>query len=346
MAEVFGFESSKFLVRRGGTTPSKSAAFVLVLGASLLLSTVFVSAQSPSSPRTKKTPQAAANPAATEPAAPPPAQIWLPPVQAPQHVPVIAWDGKLLTIDADNSSLSDILLAIRSHTGASIEMPGSSTSRERIAIHLGPAPVREVLSSLLYGTDFNYVVLSSEDDETALGKVIITARDGDDSDDTVTADTRSDPAGPANPKMRLMPGYAAPGKRDFEVALQNKIQDEESSSSVAETPAADASAPVEDQPSVAAGTDPNPANSDSHPVASAEATDSSSTSSSSSDSAALTAAQSVTRAAAAAPGSSSDASSEGDTSTVSHMEQTLQKMYQQRQQLQAQQNRATQTPAP
>jgi len=313
-----------------------------VLGASLLLSTAFVSAQSPSSPQTKKAPQAGANPAATEPAAPPPAQIWLPPVQAPQHVPVIAWDGKLLTIDADNSSLSDILLAIRSHTGASIEMPGS-TSRERIGIHLGPAPVREVLSSLLYGTDFNYVVLSSEDDETALGKVIITARDGDDSDDTVTADTRS---GPTNPKMRLMPGYAAPGKRDFEVALSNKV--EGSSSSAAETPAEDASAPVEDQPSVAAGTDPNPANSqtDNRPVASAEATDSSSSPSSSSDSATVTAAQSVTGVAAAAPVSASEASSEGDTSTVSHMEQTLQKMYQQRQQLQAQQNRAGQTPAP
>jgi hypothetical protein len=263
-------------------------------------------------------------------------------VQAPQHEPVIAWDGKLLTIDAENSSLADILLAIRSHTGASIEMPGS-TSRERIAIHLGPAPVREVISSLLYGTDFNYVIQSSEDDQTALGKVIITARDGDESDDVVTADTRSNPSNPSNPKMRLMPGYAAPGKRDFEVALKNKIE-ESSDSSVAETPASDPSAPAEDQPSVAAGTDSNPANpqTDNHPVASAEATDSSS----SSDSTTVTAAGSVRAASGTAPVGSSEASSEGDASTVSHMEQTLQKMYQQRQQLQAQQNRATQTPAP
>jgi hypothetical protein len=263
-------------------------------------------------------------------------------MQAAQHAPVIAWDGKLLTIDAENSSLSDILLAIRSHTGASIEMPGS-TSRERIAIHLGPAPVREVISSLLYGTDFNYVIQSSEDDQTALGKVIITSRDGDgdESNEIVTADTGSNPSNPLKPKMRLMPGYAAPGKRDFEVALSNA--NEEASSS-AETPAADSSAPVQDQPSVAAATDSNTANpqTDNHPVASAESADSSS----SSDSTTLTAAESATGAAGTAPAGSSDASSGGEASSTSHMEQTLQKMYQQRQQLQAQQNRAAQTPAP
>jgi hypothetical protein len=260
-------------------------------------------------------------------------------MQAAQHTPVIVWDGTLLTIDAENSSLADILLAIRSHTGASIEMPGS-TSRERIAIHLGPAPVREVLSSLLYGTDFNYVIQSSEDDRTALGKVIIISRDGDESDDIVTADTDSNPANPLKPKMRLMPGYGAPGKRDFEVALSNA---NEGASSSAETSAEDSSAPVQDQPSVAAATDSNTANpqTDNHPVASAEATDSSS----SSDSATSTAAESGTSAAGTAPAGSSDASSEGETPSTSHMEQTLQKMYQQRQQLQAQQNRAAQTPA-
>jgi hypothetical protein len=264
-------------------------------------------------------------------------------VQAPEHPPVIAWDGKLLTIDAENSSLADILLAIRSHTGASIEMPGS-TNRERIAIHLGPAPVREVISSLLYGTDFNYVIQSSEDDTTALGKVIITSRDGDDSDEMVTADADSDPSNPSNPlkpKMRLMPGYAAPGKRDFEVALSDAAEEP---SSTAETPAADSSAPGQDQPSVAAGTDPKTTNpqTDNHPVASAEARDSSS----SSDAPTLTAAESATGAPGTVPAGSSDASNEGDSSSTSHMEQTLQKMYHERQQLQAQQNRAAQAPAP
>jgi hypothetical protein len=341
--EVLRFESAKLLVRRGSIAPSKSAGFLLVLGASVLIPAVLVSAQSSTSPQTKKTPPGGSNPPATAavPAGPPPGQIWLPPLQATEHTPVIAWDGKLLTIDADNSSLSDILLAIRSHTGASIEMPGS-TSRERIAIHLGPAPVREVISALLYGTDFNYVIQSSEDDTTALGKVIITSHDGDDSDDIVTADADSSPSSPSNPskpKTRLMPGYAAPGKRDFEVTVSGAGEEP---SSTAETPAEDSSAPGQDQPAVAAGTDSKTTNpqTDNHPAVSAEAGDSSS----SSDSATLTAAESATGAPGTVPPGSSD-SSQGDSSTTSHMEQTLQKMYQQRQQLQAQQNHPAQAPA-
>jgi hypothetical protein len=256
----------------------------------------------------------------------------LPPTQNPSHPPVISWDGKLLTIDAENSSLADILLGIRSRTGASIEMPGS-TRGERIAIHLGPAPIREVLSSLLYGTEFNYVIQSAEDDETALGKVILTSRNGDQNDDTVASDTGTG----TNPKIRLMPGYAAPGKRDFEVGHSNASDD--NSSAVAET-SSDSSSPGPDQASAAADTAAtNPPN-DTQP-ATAEATDSAS----SSDGSTLTAAEQPISGSAA--GSSlGGASGAGGSPTISQMEQNLQRMYQQRQQLQAQQGRSGQTPAP
>jgi hypothetical protein len=54
------------------------------------------------------------------------------PEQTLPQPPEIAWDGKQLTIDAENSRLSDILLAIRAKTGASVEFPGGATS-ERVA---------------------------------------------------------------------------------------------------------------------------------------------------------------------------------------------------------------------
>lgn len=338
MAELHRFGFSKLLACGGGIFRPRFIAPLLVFGSSLLIQPI--SAQPAPSPQTKKTPQTGANPGGSDPAGPPPGQIWLPPVQAVQHTPVIAWDGQLLTIDAENSSLSDVLLAIRSRTGASIEMP-ASTSRERIAIHLGPAPVREVLSSLLYGTDFNYVIQSSETDRTALGKVIITARDGDANDDLVAGDGRSNPA---NQKTRLMRGYAAPGKRDFEVSLSPST--EESSSNVSEAPAAEASAPVQEQTSATAAADSDATGSQNNARAAtstAEATDSSS----SSDSPTLTAAEPASAGAAGtiAGNAASEASSEGDASSTSHMEQTLQQMYQQRQQLQAQQNRPASTPA-
>ena len=190
MAEVLGSGCAKGLTCRRGTIRPKSAALLLVLGSSLFIQGLSVAGQSAQPSQAKKASPSSANPPAAEPAAPPPAPapVVLPPEQTPAHAPVIAWDGQLLTVDAENSSLSDVLLGIRSRTSASIEMP-ASTSRERIAVHIGPAPIREVLSSLLYGTNFNYVIQSAEGDDSAVGKVILTAREGDKSGDDAASDT-------------------------------------------------------------------------------------------------------------------------------------------------------------
>jgi len=341
VAEVLRSGFANWLACRRGTFRPKSAALLLVLGSSLLVQGISVAGQSAQPPQAKKTRPSGANPpaaVATPPApapAPAPAPVVLPPEQTPAHAPVVAWDGQLLTIDAENSSLSDILLGIRSRTGASIEMP-ASTSRERIAVHLGPAPIREVLSSLLYGTNFNYVIQSAQDDESALEKVVLTARDGDQNGDVAAGDTVV-VEGRTNPKMRLMPGYAAPGKRDFEVAHANAVDD--NASTTAETPAApDSPSPNPDQTATAA--DSNATNQADTP-ATAKATDTPP-----STDANLTAAEQPIsgNAAGAVPGAG--ASSAGGSSALTQMEQNLQRMYQQRQQLQAQQGHAGQTTAP
>lgn len=236
--------------------------------------------------------------------------------------PVISWDGKELTIDAENATLSSILLGIRSRTGASIEMP-SSTNSDRVAVHLGPAPMREVLSSLLYGTDFNYVIQSSNDDENTLDKVIISAKDSDPTEDTSSTATAA-----SERHIRLMPGYGAPGKRDFEVehqkAVENGQQDDSSTAGLTIT---------QDPPSA--------------PDTSADNTRAAATPDSSSeppaaDSAAGTAPapdfgiQVAAQTQPAASGSST--SPTGGGGPLNKMEQDLQHMYQQRQQMQAQQN--------
>jgi hypothetical protein len=330
----------KWLTCRRGTFRPKSAALLFMLGSSLLLQAMSVVGQSAQPPHAKKGTVSGANPPAAEPVAPAPAPapVVLPPEQTPFHAPVITWDGQLLTVDAENSSLSDVLLGIRSRTSASIEMP-ASTSRERIAVHLGPAPIREVLSSLLYGTNFNYVIQSAEDDDAAVGKVILTARDGDQSSDTAASDTVAID-GRTNPNIRLMPGYAAPGKRDFEVAHSNAADD--SVSTAAETPAApDASSPNPDQ--TAAATDSNATNQADAAPATAKATDNTP----STDATTLTAAeQPISGNAGTVAGNGAVPSSAGGSSAISQMEQNLQRMYQQRQQLQAQQGHAGQTPAP
>jgi hypothetical protein len=341
VAEVLRSAFAKWLARRQGTFRPKSAVLLLILGSSLFIQGMSVAGQSAQPPHAKKASPSGANPPAAEPAvpAPPPAPVVLPPEQTPAHAPVIAWDGQSLTVDAENSSLSDVLLGIRSQTGASMEMP-ASTNRERIAVHLGPAPIREVLSSLLYGTNFNYVIQSAEGDDSAVGKVILTARDadqtGDAGSDTVAIDGRT------NPKMRLMPGYAAPGKRDFEVSYTNAVDD--NASTAADTPAApDPSSPSPDQ--TAAATNSNSTNPADNPPATAKATDNTPPSS---DATTLTAAEQPISGSAAGTvaGNGAVPSSAGGSSALTQMEQNLQRMYQQRQQLQAQQGHAGQTPAP
>lgn len=343
VAEVLGSGSDRWL--RAERSRLSTKWFALALGSALLTSSVVGTAQVTPARQAKKDAALSAAAAAAKPATPvtpDPVTSAQPPVlpapMAPARAPIIAWDGKSLTIDAENSTLSDVLLGIRARTGASIEMPGS-TSGERVSLHAGPAPVREVLASLLYGTNFNYMIQASEDDESGLGKVILTSRDGGDvaADDSTAGEVRADR------NVRLMPGYAAPGKRDFEVAHARAM---EAAASGADNSADSASQDA--QPSVAdsdaASTQAPPA--DSQPVASnTEATDSSS----SQPDTMLTAAGQTMSAAAAGITSSGSASTGNDTSSISGMEQTLQKLYQQRQQIQAQQNKPqppAQTPAP
>ena len=261
--------------------------------------------------------------AAVVPEVPPPAPPA--PVQTPAKAPEIAWDGKLLTIDAENSTLSDILLGIRARTGASVEMPPSA-SAERVAVHLGPAPVREVISSLLYGTEYDYLIQASESDEHGLQKVIITARGkGDDMSNTI--DT------PVQAGVRLMPGYSKPGKRDFEVAHEASA-------------ATSASEPVAEAPSSADATPAAEGNNQAPTDPSAQAQEQAPASTDSQAAPAESAEAGLAPAISTVPSSdrtmATAGQTAGETSSMSQMEQNLQRMYEQRRQIQAQQNQTSQ----
>src|ERR1700746_671938 len=63
--------------------------------------------------------------------------------------PQVSYQNSQLTINAPNSTLGDILRAVRKQTGAEIEIPSAS---ERVVTHLGPGPAREVMAELLNGS--------------------------------------------------------------------------------------------------------------------------------------------------------------------------------------------------
>jgi hypothetical protein len=129
--------------------------------------------------------------------APPPAPVEVPPPaeltleQKPAVPPQVTYDNRQLTIVAENSTLGDILRAVKAKTGASIDLPPNANSR--VVIHLGPGPSRDVLATLLNGTLFNYVLLGTANDPTAVGKIILTPKPTGPETQSVAANTPPQP---------------------------------------------------------------------------------------------------------------------------------------------------------
>ena len=129
--------------------------------------------------------------------------------QMPATPPQVSFHNGQLTISAQNSTLGDILKAVKAQTGATIDFPGNAS--ERVVGHFGPAPARDVLASLLNGSHFNYLLLGSPSDPAALDRVILMAKS------TNTAPANSQPpveqasAYSQNGFARPMAAMPAPG---------------------------------------------------------------------------------------------------------------------------------------
>jgi hypothetical protein len=103
---------------------------------------------------------------------PPPTPAQLPPNPAR----VTMRDG-LLTIDANNSTLADVLTGVRRETKAAIDLPPGATA-ERVVANLGPGTPQNVLTALLNGSRFDYIILGSQDQPDAVQRVILRAKSG------------------------------------------------------------------------------------------------------------------------------------------------------------------------
>jgi hypothetical protein len=104
-----------------------------------------------------------------------PAQI-MPPMPATlmNSAPVkpnVTLESGLLTIDAPNSTLSDVLNAVHGATGATIE--GASPT-ERVAVKLGPGSPEQVIAALLRGTPYDYVILGTLGRQDMVTRVVLT----------------------------------------------------------------------------------------------------------------------------------------------------------------------------
>ncbi len=116
--------------------------------------------------------------------------------QMPASAPQVSFKSGELTIIAKNASLGAILQAVQTETGATIDMPGSVT--ERVVGEFGPGPSREVLTALLNGSHFNYVLLGSPQDPNSLDRVVLIAKAAG------TEDTATGPP-PAGSNTAMLP---------------------------------------------------------------------------------------------------------------------------------------------
>jgi hypothetical protein len=128
--------------------------------------------------------------------------------------PQVSYQNDQLTIVAPNSTLGDILRAVRRQTGAEIEIP---TATERVVTHLGPGPAREVVAELLNGSRFNYVLLGSAGNDGVLARVVLVAKTG--------LDNGNAPNGAAFAEQRP-PGNVPPAGQQPEAAAQAQAADD------------------------------------------------------------------------------------------------------------------------
>jgi len=177
-----------------------SALMTLTLGAFLLAPCAAAQRSGFQRPPTKKQKPAAGQPASTIPAYQPAPLTPVPLDQVPAVAPVVKYKDGELSIEAHNSTLADVLKAVRQQTGAELEIPSNAT--ERVVADLGPGPARQVLADLLNGTHFNYVMVGSSTDPSAVQSIFLTSK-------TSTGATETAANGLGRPRQLPEPAPAA-----------------------------------------------------------------------------------------------------------------------------------------
>ncbi len=87
----------------------------------------------------------------------------------------VAFQNGLLSIHSDGATLAQVLFEVQRQTQAEIAIPAGA-EQEQVVAELGPAPIRDVLASLLNGSPYNFIFVGDEQGQS-LEKVILTRRD-------------------------------------------------------------------------------------------------------------------------------------------------------------------------
>ena len=103
-------------------------------------------------------------------------QVPLHPEQMPPVPPKVSYQNGLLSVEATNSTLGDILNSIR--TKAGIQIDGLQGATDRVAAKLGPAPADTVLTALLRGSRYDYLILGRPEQPEIVQRLILNPAEG------------------------------------------------------------------------------------------------------------------------------------------------------------------------
>jgi hypothetical protein len=114
----------------------------------------------------------------------------------------ISFAGGQLRIDALDSTLGDVLVKVAALTGVKIEIPAGAGSERLRVVKLGPGSARQILASLLYGSNFDYLILASAADPEGIQNVVLKPREKKGSGASAGGPSRSPYATPIVPRSR------------------------------------------------------------------------------------------------------------------------------------------------
>jgi len=122
----------------------------------------------------------------------------------------VTWDSQGLRIEADNSSLQQILKDVGTATGAEIN---GSVADQRVFGAYGPGRVSEVLSQLLQGFGYNVVMVGDQGQGTPR-QIVLSSRSGEKQQPTVNVPPAPDEDADADepqPQPQPRSDFAPPG---------------------------------------------------------------------------------------------------------------------------------------
>jgi len=167
----------------------------------------------------------------------------------PAAAPQVTFENGQLKIVAENATLGSILKDVRRLTGASIDLPANGAP-ERVVTNIGPGAPRDVLALLLNGTQFNYVMLGSSSDPSAVATVVLSPKPSSGETQTV-----------ANAVPPGQPNGMSPPQPFRQQMLANQQAQAESADDADDDKADDPENPPAPPPQAEAQPDPNNSNS-------------------------------------------------------------------------------------